>query len=253
VNFQTSGSTISGLGHFQPERVLTNDELSETVDTTDEWIRTRTGIRERRIAGADDTVASMAVAAGRHALADAGVDEVSMVIVASTTSTNRSPNTAARVSVVLEASAEQNVSQVVWGSVPELVDAVRIDGDPALFAQEGRSVYRWAITEAARHATRVVDASGFSIDDIDVFAFHQANLRIIDPLAEALGGADKIVIRDIEKSGNNSAASVPLGLSKAWHAGDIPPGSRALLFGFGGGFTYAGQVVRLPATQSKGE
>ena len=91
MNFQTSGSTISGLGHFQPERVLTNDELSETVDTTDEWIRTRTGIRERRIAGADDTVASMAVAAGRHALADAGVDEVSMVIVASTRRFAREP------------------------------------------------------------------------------------------------------------------------------------------------------------------
>ena len=74
--------------------------------------------------------------------------------------------------VITADGAEQNVSQVVWGSVPELVDAVRIDGDPALFAQEGRSVYRWAITEAARHATRVVDASGFSIDDIDVFAFH---------------------------------------------------------------------------------
>jgi 3-oxoacyl-[acyl-carrier-protein] synthase-3 len=147
---------------------------------------------------------------------------------------------------VTSGSEEPAVGPVLWGSVPEMLEAIRVEGDPEIFSQEGRSIYRWAITEAAGIARRIIDTSGVTIDDIDVFAFHQANLRIIEPLAEALGASSKIVIRDIVESGNTSAASVPLGLSKAWHRGELTPGSRALLFGFGGGFTYAGQVVRLP-------
>ncbi|MCU1526687.1 MAG: 3-oxoacyl-ACP synthase [Frondihabitans sp.] len=313
------GSHIVGLGHYQPERVLTNDELSTLVDTSDEWITTRTGIKTRHIATADETVASMATEAARNALADAGLEptDISMVIVASTSSTHRSPNAAARVATtlgvggpaildintacsgfeygvaladqairagaaervlvvgseklsaitdwtdrttcvltadgagaaILEATsgeAKPEVGPVLWGSVPEMLDAIRVDGDPEIFSQEGRTIYRWAITEAAGIARRIVETSGIALADIDVFAFHQANLRIIEPLAEALGATGKIVIRDIVESGNTSAASVPLGLSKAWHRGELPPGSQALLFGFGGGFTYAGQVVRLP-------
>jgi 3-oxoacyl-[acyl-carrier-protein] synthase-3 len=85
-------------------------------------------------------------------------------------------------------------------------------------------------------------------EEIDVYAFHQANLRIIEPLAKGLGATEnQIVLKDIEVSGNTSAASVPLALSKAWHAGELPRGGRTLLFGFGGGFTYAGMVADLPA------
>lgn len=309
------GSALLGLGHFQPEKTLTNDDISQLVETSDEWIRTRTGIRERHVVTEDDTVLSMATAAARMALADAGVGTVDLVIVASTTTTHRSPSTAARVAfevgsagagafdmnsacsgfeyalgvadqairagsaetalvvgaealtrftdwtdrstcvltadgagaVVLGASEEPHVSTSVWGSVPGLTEAVRIDGDPQLFTQDGRKIMRWALTEAADRARDVLAAADVSIDDIEVLAFHQANLRIIEPLVSALGGEDKIVITDVELSGNTSAASVPLGLSKAWHRGDLPRGARTLLFGFGGGFSYAGQVVDLPA------
>jgi 3-oxoacyl-[acyl-carrier-protein] synthase-3 len=97
------GSRIVGLGHSQPDRVLTNDELSTMVETDDAWITTRTGIKTRRIAGPDDTVTSMATAAARNALADAGVDpaSVDLVVVASTTHEDRAPYTAGRVAVQL--------------------------------------------------------------------------------------------------------------------------------------------------------
>jgi 3-oxoacyl-[acyl-carrier-protein] synthase-3 len=311
------GSRILGFGHHQPDRVLTNDELSTMVDTNDEWIRTRTGIETRRIAGPDDTVTSLAIEAGRRALADAGVapSEVGLVIVASTTHQDRAPYTAGRVAAALGmangpapidintacsgfeyalALADQairvgstdtalvigsevlssiadwtdrstcvlvgdgagaavlgvaetpEIGPVSWGSVPHLLDAVRVEGDPGRFNQEGRSIYRWAITEAEGHARAVVEAAGLTLDDIEVFAFHQANLRIIEPLVTALGGESKYVVRDVVESGNTSAASVPLGLSKAWSRGELPEGVPALLFGFGGGFAHAGQVVTTP-------
>lgn len=311
------GSRILGFGHHQPDRVLTNDELSTIVDTNDEWITTRTGIRTRRIAGPDDSVVSMAIEAGRNAIADAGLEpsDIGLVIVASTTHRERSPYTAGRVAaalgmangpapidintacsgfeyalaladqsirvgasdtalvigsetlssiadwtdrstcvlvgdgagaVVIGASETAEIGPVSWGSVPHLNEAVLVTRDPEYFTQQGRSIYRWAITEAEGHARAVVEAAGLTLDDIGVFAFHQANLRIIEPLAEALGGGDKYVVRDVVESGNTSAASVPLGLSKAWHRGELPEDTLALLFGFGGGFAHAGQVVRTP-------
>jgi 3-oxoacyl-[acyl-carrier-protein] synthase III len=308
------GSRILGFGHHQPARVLTNDELSTMVDTNDEWIRTRTGIETRHIAGPDDTVTSMAIEAGRNALAVAASD-VGLVIVASTTHRDRAPYTAGRVAAALGLSARTapidintacsgfeygmaladqairvgssdvalvigsevlsgivdwtdrstcvlvgdgagaavlgvsdvaQIGPVSWGSVPHLEEAVLVSGDPERFTQEGRSIYRWAITEAADHARAAVAAAGLTLDDVQVFAFHQANLRIIEPLVTALGGESKYVVRDVVESGNTSAASVPLGLSKAWARGELPEGVPALLFGFGGGFAHAGQVVTTP-------
>ncbi len=309
------GSVLTGLGHYQPERILPTDDLAPTLDTSDEWIRTRTGIRQRRIAAPDETVADMAVHAARMALAEAGAASVSLVVVATSTTSSRMPSTAGRVvdalglgtaavldvnaacsgfayaigvadqairagsassalvigadkfsevvdwtdrrtcvlvgdgagAAVLQASDATRVGPTRWGSVPGMVDTVRIDGDPALFAQEGQTVFRWAVTEAAVHARAIVAAAGLDMEDIDVFAFHQANLRIIDPLAKALDSGDRLVIRDVADSGNTASASIPLGLSKAWHEGLIAPGSRVLVFGFGAGFTYAGQVLHAPA------
>ncbi|PPK94255.1 3-oxoacyl-[acyl-carrier-protein] synthase-3 [Kineococcus xinjiangensis] len=314
--FGERGSQVLGLGHHQPPQVLTNEDLSARVDTSDEWIRTRTGISTRHVAGDGDTVASMGAAAARMALAEAGTDpqRVSMVVLATMTDEDRSPNSAGRVAAelglagpaVLDVNtacsgfeyalgiADQAVragtadhvlvigsekmtavtdwsdrstcvltgdgagalligpsepallSSVVWGSVPHLLEAVRVEGTPSRFAQEGRSVYRWAITEAATHAEHVLKAAGMTAADLGVLAFHQANLRIVEPLARALGAENAVVITDVTESGNTSAASVPLGLSKAWHRGELPAGAPALLFGFGGGFTYAGLVAHLP-------
>jgi 3-oxoacyl-[acyl-carrier-protein] synthase-3 len=331
-----AGSRIIGLGHHQPPRTLTNEDIARLVETNDEWIRSRTGIVTRHVAGDDVTVADMATAAAEHALSDAGLgaDAVDLVVVATTTAEDRSPNTAGRVAyalrtgvqpgastpegeeapdlrdvvgpaaldinvacsgfahavgladqairagsartavvigaekltaytdwtdrstciltadgagaAVLQAADVPAVGPVAWGTEPELTPAVRIEVPEVKFQQDGRAVFKWAITRAADRARDVVARSGLSLDDIEVLVAHQANLRIIEPLAKALGLESKVVVTDITESGNTSAASIPLGLSKWWHAGRIPAGVPALLFGFGGGFAWAGQVVLTP-------
>ncbi|WP_285725340.1 beta-ketoacyl-ACP synthase III [Psychromicrobium xiongbiense] len=310
------GSEIAGLGHFQPERVMDNHELEKLMETSDEWIRRRTGIVTRHIASEDETVALMATEAARMALADAGVDagSVDLVVVATTTAIERTPNTAGRVSealglagpavvdlntacsgfeyavgladqsirtgsattalvigseklssvtdwtdrttavltadgagaLVLKASDEPRVGPVLWGSAVGMADAVRISPPSGKFTQQGADVLRWATREAPGLALATIERAGLTPADIEVLACHQANLRIIEPLANALGMAEKIVITDVSESGNTSAASVPLGLSKWWHGGRIPTDVPALLFGFGGGFTYAGTVAMTP-------
>jgi 3-oxoacyl-[acyl-carrier-protein] synthase-3 len=94
-----AGSRIVGVGSYRPERIVTNDELSERIDTNDEWIRTRVGIIERRFAAADESVVDMAVTAGSRALADAKLEpsDVDTVIVASCTMPSPIPNAAAQV------------------------------------------------------------------------------------------------------------------------------------------------------------
>ena len=107
-------------------------------------------------------------------------------------------------------------------------------------------MYRWALTHGAACARQAVELAKLDPADIAVLVTHQANLRIIEPLAEQLGMAERIVVSDVVDSGNTSAASIPLGFSRWWHDGRIPAGALALLFGFGGGFAYASVVVRTP-------
>lgn len=312
-----AGSQVIGFGHYQPSHQMTNHDIAKLVDTTDEWIQSRTGIITRHIAEQTETVADMAVAAGRHALTDANIDIslVDMIIVATTTATDRTPNTAGRVAhalgatrpaiidintacsgfchalgiadsairtgtaatalviaseklsavadwtdrgtciltadgagaVVVTASDTPRISSVAWGSDNRMSDTVRIQAPSNRFEQDGQTVFRWAISDAAKHAVKVVEQAGYTLDDIDVLAAHQANLRIIEPLAKRLGLEHKIVLTDVSESGNTSAASIPLGLSKWWHHGKIPADALTLLFGFGGGFAYAGQLIRTPA------
>jgi len=98
-----AGSRIVGLGHYRPERIVTNDELSQVMDTNDEWIQSRVGIAERHFGGEDDTVASMGAIAGGKALADAGLDpsDIDMVIVASCTTETQVPHTSTQVAALL--------------------------------------------------------------------------------------------------------------------------------------------------------
>src|SRR5690606_8826528 len=97
-----TGSRVVALGHYQPTRTLTNDELAQMVDTSDEWIRSRVGIVERRIAG-EETVADMAAAAAEKALANAGYTaaDIDLVVVATCSSVDRCPNVATRVAAKL--------------------------------------------------------------------------------------------------------------------------------------------------------
>ena len=311
-----NGSRIAAVGHYQPAKVLTNEDLAKLVDTNDEWIRSRVGIRTRHIAGPDEPVDDLAAHAAAKALAAAGLtpQDIDLVLVATSTAVNRSPNMAARVSArlgipgpaaidvnvvcagfthalatadhtiragaatralvigadkmsdvtdwtdrttcvlvgdgagaaVVEASGEQGIGPVLWGSVPEMGHAVRIEGTPARFAQEGQSVYRWATTKLPAIARGACERAGYAPEDLAAVVLHQANLRIIEPLAQKLGAVNAVVARDVTESGNTSAASIPLAFSKLVEQGRISSGDPVLLFGFGGNLSYGGQVVRCP-------
>ncbi|MFF1725766.1 MULTISPECIES: beta-ketoacyl-ACP synthase III [Streptomyces] len=311
-----NGSRIAAVGHYQPARVLTNEDLAGLVDTSDEWIRSRVGIRTRHIAGPDEPVDELASHAAAKALAAAGLTpaDIDLVLVATSTAVDRSPNMAARVAArlgipspaamdvnvvcagfthalatadhtvragaatralvigadkmsavtdwsdrttcvlvgdgagaaVVEGADVPGISPVLWGSVPEMGHAVRIEGEPARFAQEGQSVYRWATTKLPALARQACERAGLTPEDLAAVVLHQANLRIIEPLAQKIGAVNAVVARDVTESGNTSAASIPLAFSKLVEQGEISTGDPVLLFGFGGNLSYAGQVVRCP-------
>ncbi|MFJ5260361.1 beta-ketoacyl-ACP synthase III [Streptomyces sp. NPDC088387] len=311
-----NGSRIAAVGHYQPAKVLTNEELAGLVDTSDEWIRSRVGIRTRHIAGPDEPVDELAAHASAKALAAAGLgpEDIDLVLVATSTAVDRSPNMAARVAArlgipspaamdvnvvcagfthalatadhtvragaarralvigadkmsavtdwtdrttcvlvgdgagaaVVEAAEQPGIGPVLWGSVPEMGHAVRIEGTPSRFAQEGQAVYRWATTQLPPLARAACERAGVTPEELAAVVLHQANLRIIEPLAQKIGAVNAVVARDVTHSGNTSAASIPLALSKLVERGEVTSGDSVLLFGFGGNLSYAGQVVRCP-------
>lgn len=147
---------------------------------------------------------------------------------------------------VVEPAAAAGIGPVVWGSFPDKGSAVRIEGTPARFAQDGQTVYRWATSELPALTRAVCERAGIAPSELAAVVLHQANLRIIEPLAARLGAVNAVVATDVTDSGNTSAASVPLALSKLLAEGAVPSGAPVLLFGFGGGLAYAGQVITAP-------
>ncbi|GAB2592071.1 3-oxoacyl-[acyl-carrier-protein] synthase 3 protein 4 [Paractinoplanes abujensis] len=315
----TAGTRILAMGHYQPSRIVTNDDLAATIDTNDEWIKSRVGIAERRIADGE-SVADMATFAAEKALAASGLTaaDIDLVTVATCSSIDRCPNVATRVAArlginapaaydlntacsgfsyalgtadhAIRAGASRNalvigaeklsdvtdwtnrttavlfgdgagaaivtgvaddeqpgIGPVLWGSAPDKGDALRIEGWQPYIEQDGQTVFRWATTALAPFALETCEKAGIKPSELAAFVPHQANTRIIDGIVKRLGlGPEVVVAKDIVHSGNTSAASVPLALSKLIESGEVASGAPVLLFGFGGGLTYAGQVIRCP-------
>ncbi|MCP2245081.1 beta-ketoacyl-ACP synthase III [Lentzea aerocolonigenes] len=149
---------------------------------------------------------------------------------------------------VISAADSAQIGPVVWGSDPSRGDAVRlVDEWHPQFAQEGQAVFRWATSELPSVAAQACERAGIALSDLAGVVTHQANLRIIEALTRRLGLPDGVVIgRDVVESGNTSSASVPLALSKMVERGELPSGEPVLLFAFGGGLSWAGQVVTCP-------
>lgn len=314
------GSRIAAVGHYQPARVLTNADLEAMVDTSDAWIRQRTGIVTRRLADESESVTDMASAAAEKALAASGLEptDIGLVVVATCSAIDRSPSTAAQVAArlgipspvsydlnnacagfctalagadhAIRAGAARNalvvgaekmsdltdwsdrstsillgdgagaavvsetdlqdgtIGPVAWGSDPTRVQAVRLTGSwQPRFVQEGQAVFRWATQELPAMAREACERAGIAVSDLAGVVTHQANLRIIEAMTRQLGlKEDTVIARDVVHSGNTSAASVPLALSKLVEEGTLPTGSPVLLFAFGGGLSWAGQVVGTP-------
>lgn len=329
---QPRASRVLGIGGYRPTRVVTNAEIVEQIDSSDEWIRTRSGIESRRWAGEDETVISMSLAAARKALADAGIqpEQVDCVIVSTVTHLYQTPSAAAQIAYELGTNraaafdvsaacagfcyglslasdmvrvgtaghvvvigverlsdltdrtdrgtaflfadgagaavvgpaadaAEAGIGPVVWGSDGQHLDHIRQKENwrDALFGEtgpqmphlvmQGNPVFRWASYEMAKVAQEALDAAGVTVDDLDVFVPHQANMRITDAMARQLKLPERVAIaRDIATQGNTSAASIPLAIERMLETGEAQSGDLALIIGFGAGLVYAGQVIRIP-------
>jgi len=331
-----TNAVITGWGMYAPKRVMTNDDLSRIVDTSDEWIVTRTGIRERRIAADDETTTTLSVHAARDALAVAGVpaSEVDLVIVGTCSPDYQLPATAVLVATELgatraagfdlQAACSGFVFALATGTSfirsgmyrNVLVVGVEIlsrfvnwqdrstcvlfgDGAGAVLLQAsdqpggllgaelfsdgngceaiivpaggtkhpashqtvderlhyirmaGSDVYKYATRQLADSAVAALRNAGLTVDDVDQFVFHQANLRIIQSVNKQLGIPEDKVFVNIEKYGNTSAASVPMALVEAVAAGRIKRGDRILMVAFGAGYTAGAAVVEWTADPAR--
>jgi 3-oxoacyl-[acyl-carrier-protein] synthase III len=148
---------------------------------------------------------------------------------------------------VVGASDEPGIGPVAWGSDGDQHTAIAIPEGRPTMTMAGQAVYRWATTKLTEALLQAMERAGVGPDDIDVFAPHQANLRIVESMAKRLKLPERTVIaRDIVQSGNTSAASVPLALTALIESGEAKSGDLALVLGYGAGLTFAGQVLRLP-------
>ena len=319
---------ILGVGGYRPSRVVTNEQICQVIDSTDEWITTRTGIKERRWATAEETVAMMASGAAGKALAASGIEaeRIGLVIVSTVTHLAQTPSLAALVAnelgalgaaafdisaacagfchglalaqdavrggsaeyvlvigverlsdltdmndrstafifgdgagaAVVGPSETPAIGPVVWGADGAqyeaigqtfMWDALRDQpelGYPAL-RMNGQQVFRWASYQMVPVAKKALERAGITAEDLDAFIPHQANMRITDAMIKALKlPAHVPVARDIARTGNTSAASIPLAMERMLEEGEAPHGGLALLIGFGAGLVYAAQVVELP-------
>jgi 3-oxoacyl-[acyl-carrier-protein] synthase-3 len=321
---------VAGWGKALPQHVLTNAQLEEMVDTSDDWIRSRTGIRERRIAGPDESTLTLAVEAGRRTLEVAGVgpDAVDLVIVCTfSPEFGGMPSTASLVQDALGASragafdlnaacsgfiyglamaqgtiaagAHKTVLVVGAETMSRLLDwsdrstcVLFGDGAGAVLLQaasgpdgllscvlgsdgsggellwipgggsrlpaspetvgtsqhairmNGKEVYKFAVTVAPRAALEAVERAGLTVEDVDLFIPHQANVRIILSAADTLGIPPQRTFVNVDRYGNTSAASIPIALCEAVESGRVTPGANVLLAGFGGGLTWGAAVLR---------
>jgi 3-oxoacyl-(acyl-carrier-protein) synthase III len=148
---------------------------------------------------------------------------------------------------VVGASDEPGIGPVVWGSDGDQFNAIEIAAGSSTMTMAGQAVYRWATTKLTETLEAAMAKAGVGPADIDVFAPHQANLRIIESMTKRLGLPESTVIaRDVVQSGNTSAASVPLALTALMESGEAKSGDLALVLGYGAGLTFAGQVLILP-------
>ena len=154
------------------------------------------------------------------------------------------------------------IGPVVWGSDGEQFDLIRqredwrdVVGTPEVpgsglmphLTMQGNPVFRWASFAMAKIGQQALDKAGITLDELDVFVPHQANMRIIDAMARSMKlPAHVRIARDIAEQGNTSAASIPLALDRMIADGEAKSGDTALLIAFGAGLSYAAQVVTVP-------
>lgn len=319
--------SIVGCGYHVPERIVTNADFEQVMDTNDAWIQERTGIRERRFVHEHQALSDLAIPAARQALAHAGLQaaDVDLIIVATSTPDMCMPNTAALVQHAIGApraacfDMEAACSGFVYGMITAAQflatgmyrTAIVIGGDvlskflnmtdrttAILFGDacgavvmqgggeegliasymgadgagaecitipmgsrrpptaetvaafehtvhmNGRETYKFAVDIVPKSIQAVLDQAQLTVEAVDHFILHQANLRIMDAAAKRMGvSMDKFVV-NIDRMANSSAGTVPLALAEAVEEGRIKHGDLLCLVGFGSGLTWASALVR---------
>ena len=213
-------SKVLGTGGYLPAEVRTNEQISETVDTSDSWIFERTGIKSRRIAGPDETASSMAEIAARQALEAAGCepDAVDLIIVATGSPEYVYPSTAC-------ATGEKR-------------------NEPGYINMRGNEVFKVAVNTLGRIVDETLEANNMDKSEIDWLVPHQANIRIIMATAKKLKMSMDQVVVTLEHQGNTSSASVLLAFNEAVRDGRIKRGQVVLLEAFGAGFTWGSAIIK---------
>jgi 3-oxoacyl-[acyl-carrier-protein] synthase-3 len=321
---------IAGTGSYVPERILTNEELAAKVDTSDEWIVTRTGIKERRIAADDEFTSHMASKAAIKALEQAGMkaEDIELIVVATITPDTPTPATACHVQQQLGAmkavafdisaacsgflyamkickrlisdgafnnaliiGAEKLSSVTNWedrstcvlfgdgagaavlrraepgegsivatemgtdGNLTHLLEipgggsacpitAQNVDQHLHTLNMQGREVFKIAVTRMKEAAEKVIERAGWHPADIACVIPHQANLRIIDAIADRLAVPNERVFVNLHKYGNTSAAAVAIALDEANRTGAFKRGDHIVLVVVGAGLTWAAAAIR---------
>jgi 3-oxoacyl-[acyl-carrier-protein] synthase III len=321
---------IAGTGSYLPERVLTNAELSTMVDTSDEWIFTRTGIRERRIAADGEFTSHMGSKAAARALGQAGMSagEIELIVVATITPDTPTPATACHIQRQLGASkavafdisaacsgflyamkickrlisdgafanaliigAEKLSAVTNWedrttcvlfgdgagaavlrraqagegsivatemgtdGNLTHLLEipgggsacpitALNVGQHLHTLTMQGKEVFKFAVNRMKEAAEKVIERAGWRPEDIACVIPHQANLRIIDAIADRLAVPNERVFVNLDRYGNTSAAAVAIALDEANRAGAFKRGDHIVLVVFGAGLTWAAAAVR---------
>jgi 3-oxoacyl-[acyl-carrier-protein] synthase III len=314
--------SITGLGCRVPDRVVTNEELSQHVDTSDEWIIERTGIRERRIAAPEGALSDLALPAARAALEQAGLHgkDIDLIIVATVTPDMAFPSTAAIVAdqlgatdaaaydlsagctgfmyalaqaygmlagglakralviggdvlskildwsdrstlvlfgdgagaVVLEAASEQGFIGFELGADGGGGSSLWLPGSgsrvfehPERFVKmNGREVFKFATRILVQSAEDILAQCDVTIDDVDLYIPHQANVRIIEHATRKLGVPSDRVVINVDRYGNTSSGSIPLALADALADGRLRPGQLVLMTGMGAGLTWGSALMR---------
>jgi 3-oxoacyl-[acyl-carrier-protein] synthase-3 len=322
---KTQGTPISitGLGAHVPERVLTNAELSTLVDTSDEWIMERTGIRERRIAAPEEALTDLALPAARAALAQAGVEprQIDLVLCATVTPDMMFPTSSALLADSLGAddAAAYDLLAGCTGFMYALAQAYGMiaaglseralvvggdvlsrildwtdrstlvlfgDGAGAVVLEKverggflgfelgadggggihlslpgsgsrkmedasrngyvhmnGREVFKFATRVLVSSARDVLEECGVTVDDVDVYIPHQANVRIMDHAAQKLGIPRDRMVVNVDRYGNTSSGSIPLALADAQEEGRLKEGNLVLMTGMGAGLTWGSALM----------
>ncbi|MEA3186228.1 MAG: 3-oxoacyl-[acyl-carrier-protein] synthase [Chthoniobacter sp.] len=321
--------SIIGTGSYVPARVLTNAELAAKVDTSDEWIVSRTGIRERRIAAADEHTSDLATKAAQNAIEQAGIspDEIDLILVATATPDMFFPATACFVqknlgakraacfdvsaacsgflyaleigqqfitshtyNTVLVIGAEKLSSIVDWtdrntcvlfgdgagaailrnragshgvistymGSDGTFTDILSMPGGGSrhpvtreniderqnAIKMMGKEVYKQAVNAMLTAANTALEQAGLKASDLACIIPHQANMRIIEAIAERMELPIERFLVNLDKYGNTSAAAVAIALDEANRTSRMEIGDYVLLVVFGGGLTWASSVIQ---------